>query len=72
MEKRADWLIRLGGGVGWVKLNSIDGCITSHSLTSYVIRLRSEMSAAHVYASNIILQCFRRCKSFCSRYLRVQ
>ena len=36
------------GLAGW-SWNSIDGCITSHSLTSYVIPLRSEMSAARVY-----------------------
>ena len=33
---------------GW-SWNSIDGYIMSHSLTSYVIPLRNEMSAVHVY-----------------------
>ena len=36
------------GLAGW-NWNSIDGYIMSHSLTSYVIPLRNEMSAAHVY-----------------------
>ena len=36
------------GLAGW-SWNSIDGCITSHSLTSYAIPQRSEISAAHVY-----------------------
>ena len=36
------------GLAGW-SWNSIDEYITSHSLTSYVIPLRNEMSAVHVY-----------------------
>ena len=36
------------GLAGW-SWNSIDGYITSHSLTSYAIPQRSEMSAVHVY-----------------------
>ena len=43
-------LAHLIGRSGW-SWNSIDGCITSHSLTSYDIPLRSKMSAAHVYPS---------------------
>ena len=36
------------GLAGW-SWNSIDGWITSHSLTPYAIPQRSEMSAVHVY-----------------------